>query len=120
MEILIDKFSKEPLESLLLQAHRQLRHPEDRLSIGLILCKTRSKVIAEYALRNVSTPVGVTRYTTKLMESLPAELKDSLPSTKSIEAELESQDRKRKSVETEHDADLKADCALRKVRRGYS
>ena len=120
LEILIDKFSKEPLESLLLQAHRQLRHPEDRLSIGLILCKTRSKVIAEYALRNVSTPVGVTRYTTKLMESLPAELKDSLPSTKLIEAELESQDRKRRSVETEHDADLKADCALRKVRRGYS
>ena len=59
-------------------------------------------------------------YRTKLMESLPAELKDSLPSTKSIEAELESQDRKRRSVETEHDADLKADCALRKVRRGHS
>jgi predicted nuclease of restriction endonuclease-like (RecB) superfamily len=95
----------------------QLRHPEGSLSIGLILCKTRSRVIAEYALRNVSTPVGVTRYTTKLMESLPAELKDSLPSTKSIEAELESQDRKRSSVETEHDADLDA---VRKVRRGYS
>jgi predicted nuclease of restriction endonuclease-like (RecB) superfamily len=97
-----------------------LRHPEDKLSIGLILCRTRSRVIAEYALRNVSTPVGVTRYTTKLMESLPAELKDSLPSPKSIEAELESQDRKLSSVETEHDADLKADCALRKARRGHS
>ena len=69
----------------------QLRHPEDKLSIGLILCKTRSRVIAEYALRNVSTPVGVARYTTKLMESLPAELKDSLPSLEEIEAELESQ-----------------------------
>lgn len=68
-----------------------LRHPEDKLSIGLILCKTRSRVIAEYALRNVSTPVGVARYTTKLMESLPAELKDSLPSLEEIEAELESQ-----------------------------
>jgi hypothetical protein len=71
----------------------QLRHPEDKLSIGLILCKTRSRVIAEYALRNVSTPVGVARYTTKLMESLPAELKDSLPSLEAIEAELESQER---------------------------
>jgi predicted nuclease of restriction endonuclease-like (RecB) superfamily len=79
----------------------QLRHSEDKLSSGLILCKTRSRVIAEYALRNVSTPVGVARYTTKLMESLPAELKDSLPSPEAIEAELESQDQKRGSVETE-------------------
>jgi predicted nuclease of restriction endonuclease-like (RecB) superfamily len=96
----------------------QLRHPEDKLSIGLILCKTRSRVIAEYALRNVSTPVGVARYTTKLMESLPAELKDSLPSPKAIEAELESRNRKRSSVETEHDAGLETDYAQRKGRRG--
>jgi hypothetical protein len=70
------------------------------------------------ALRNVSTPVGVARYTTKLMESLPAELKDSLPSPEAIEAELESEDRKRSSVETEYDADLNADYAQRKPRRG--
>jgi predicted nuclease of restriction endonuclease-like (RecB) superfamily len=69
----------------------QLRHADDRLSIGLILCKTRSRVIAEYTLRNIATPVGVARYTTKLVESLPAELKDSLPSPKMIEAELEAQ-----------------------------
>jgi predicted nuclease of restriction endonuclease-like (RecB) superfamily len=69
----------------------QLRHADDQLSIGLILCKTRSKVIAEYALRNLATPVGVARYTTKLVDSLPAELKDSLPSPKAIETELESQ-----------------------------
>ena len=50
----------------------QLRHADDKLSIGLILCKTRSKVIAEYALRNLTTPVGVTRYTTNLLNSLPA------------------------------------------------
>jgi YhcG PDDEXK nuclease domain len=31
----------------------QLRHPDDKLSIGLVLCKTRSKVVAEYALRNL-------------------------------------------------------------------
>jgi predicted nuclease of restriction endonuclease-like (RecB) superfamily len=68
----------------------QLRHPDDQLSIGLILCKTRSKVIAEYALRNVTTPMGVLRYTTKLVESLPADLKGALPSPKEIEAELKS------------------------------
>jgi hypothetical protein len=67
-----------------------LRHADDKPSIGLILCKTRSKVIAEYALRNLATPVGVARYTTKLVESLPDELKGSLPSPKEIEAELKT------------------------------
>jgi predicted nuclease of restriction endonuclease-like (RecB) superfamily len=43
------------------------------------------------ALPNLATPVGVARYTTKLVESLPAKLRDSLPSPKAIEAELESQ-----------------------------
>jgi predicted nuclease of restriction endonuclease-like (RecB) superfamily len=79
----------------------QLRHADDNLSIGLILCKTRSRVIAEYALRNIATPVGVARYTTKLVESLPAELKDSLPSPKAIEAELKSQGRKPSSAEAD-------------------
>ena len=69
----------------------QLRHPDDKLSIGLVLCKTRSKVVAEYALRNLATPVGVARYTTSLVQSLPVELQGSLPSPKEIEAELEIQ-----------------------------
>jgi predicted nuclease of restriction endonuclease-like (RecB) superfamily len=71
-------------------ANEIVRDPDDKLSIGLILCKTRSTVIAEYALRNLVTPVGVARYTTKLAESLPVELKDSLPSPKAIQAELQS------------------------------
>lgn len=68
----------------------QLRHTDDKLSIGLILCRTRSKVVAEYALRNVGTPMGVARYTTQLIEALPAEFKGSLPSPKELEAELGS------------------------------
>jgi predicted nuclease of restriction endonuclease-like (RecB) superfamily len=67
----------------------QLRHTDDKLSIGLILCRTRSKVVAEYALRNVGTPMGVARCTTQLVESLPAEFKGSLPSPKELQAELE-------------------------------
>jgi hypothetical protein len=81
----------------------QLRHADDKLSVGLILCKTRSRVIAEYALRNIATPVGVARYTTKLVESPPAELKDSLPSPKAIEAELESKGRKPSSAAADAD-----------------
>lgn len=66
----------------------QMRHIDDDLSIGLILCKTRSKVIAEYALRNVGEPMGIARYTTKLREALPNDLKGSLPSPKELEDEL--------------------------------
>jgi hypothetical protein len=74
----------------------KLRHPDDGLSIGLILCKTRNKVIAEYALRNIGTPMGIARYTTKLRDSLPAELKGSLPSPQDIEAEMKSDESKDK------------------------
>jgi hypothetical protein len=63
-----------------------LRHPDDKPSIGLILCRTRNKVIAEYALRDVAKPVGVARYVTRLVESLPARLKGSLPAPREIEA----------------------------------
>jgi len=65
-----------------------LRHPDDKPSIGLVLCRTRNKVVAEYALRDVAKPVGVARYVTKLVEKLPADLKKSLPSPKELETEL--------------------------------
>ena len=72
----------------------QLRHTDDKLSIGLILCRTRSKVVAEYALRNVGTPMGIARYTTQLVESLPADIEASLPSRRELEAALKSGDPK--------------------------
>ncbi|MFB3891132.1 MAG: YhcG family protein [Phycisphaerae bacterium] len=65
-----------------------LRQGDDKPSIGLILCKTRNKVIAEYALRDVAKPVGVARYVTRLVASLPAKLKGALPAPRDIEAEL--------------------------------
>ena len=66
-----------------------LRHPDDKPSIGIILCKTKNQVVAEYALRDLSKPVGISSYLTKLVESLPKELRGSLPSPKDLEAELE-------------------------------
>jgi len=67
----------------------QLRHGDDKLSIGRLLCKTRNKVIAECALRNLATPIGVARYATKLVASVPAELRGRLPSPREIETELQ-------------------------------
>jgi predicted nuclease of restriction endonuclease-like (RecB) superfamily len=65
-----------------------LRHPDDKPSIGIILCKTRSRVIAEYALRDLAKPVGVARYKTRLVESLPDDLKGKLPTVQQIQKEL--------------------------------
>ena len=63
-----------------------LRHPDDKPSIGLIICKTKDQVVAEYASRNTTTPIGISEY--KLAESLPADLKGSLPTIVELESEL--------------------------------
>jgi predicted nuclease of restriction endonuclease-like (RecB) superfamily len=65
-----------------------MRHQNDQPSIGIILCKTRNKVIAEYALRDVKKPVGVASYITRLVEKLPQKFEGMLPSVKEIEKEL--------------------------------
>jgi predicted nuclease of restriction endonuclease-like (RecB) superfamily len=65
-----------------------LRHPDDQPSIGIILCKTKNEVVAEYALRDLAKPVGISSYVTKLVESLPLRLRGKLPSPQALEAEL--------------------------------
>lgn len=69
----------------------RLKHPEDLPTIGLILCKTKDNITAEYALRNLKSPIGVAEYEVKLVESLPKELKGSLPTIEEIESELEKE-----------------------------
>jgi predicted nuclease of restriction endonuclease-like (RecB) superfamily len=64
----------------------RLRRPDDQPSIGIILCKTRKKLIAEYALRNTATPIGVSEY--KLTRTIPAKFKSSLPAIGCLEKEL--------------------------------
>ena len=66
-----------------------LRHEQDNPTIGLILCQTHDRVVAEYTLRNVNTPIGVSEY--ELTRALPDELKSSLPSVEEIEERLEEQ-----------------------------
>src|SRR5438046_5655758 len=65
-----------------------LRHPDDKPSIGLILCKTRNHVLAEYALRDLAKPIGVAEWQTRLVQSLPDALQRSLPTIAELEAEL--------------------------------
>jgi predicted nuclease of restriction endonuclease-like (RecB) superfamily len=63
-----------------------LRHPSDAPSVGLILCKSQNRIIAEYALRDTAKPIGVSAY--QLTEALPEDLKGSLPTIEELEAEL--------------------------------
>jgi len=67
----------------------QLRHPGDSATIGLILCQTKDRILAEYALRDIHKPIGVADY--ELTRALPAELASSLPSIEDLEAELSTE-----------------------------
>lgn len=61
-----------------------LRKEHDNPTIGMVLCKSKNKTIAEYALRNVGTPIAVSTH------KLPDQLKDRLPSPEQMEMELEA------------------------------
>jgi predicted nuclease of restriction endonuclease-like (RecB) superfamily len=65
-----------------------LRHPDDKPSIGLLLCKGKDRLVVEYALRDVQKPIGVAEWETRLVETLPEELQGSLPTVEQLEAEL--------------------------------
>ncbi len=69
-----------------------LRHKDDAPTIGLLLCKTKKNFTVEYALRGVDRPIGVAAYETKLVASLPKNLKSSLPTIEEIEAEFEKRE----------------------------
>lgn len=68
----------------------QVKAPEDNPSIGLILCRDRDNVVAEYALRDLTRPIGVSRY--ELSSVLPEELKTNLPTVEEVEAGLSDED----------------------------
>jgi predicted nuclease of restriction endonuclease-like (RecB) superfamily len=67
-----------------------LRHSDDKPSVGLLLCRSKDKVVVEYALRNLQRPLGVAEWETSIVEKLPGELQASLPTVEEIEAELKS------------------------------
>ena len=87
------KFKPEHLGQLgfyLTAVDRQVKSEHDNPTIGLLLCKSKNKIVAEYALGDKTQPMGIAEY--KLLESLPAELQTSLPSIEQIERELGSRD----------------------------
>jgi len=69
-----------------------LRHPDDNPSIGIILCKSKDEIKAEYALRRISSPIGVSSYEKEIVKKLPKDLKASLPTVEEIERELSNKE----------------------------
>jgi YhcG PDDEXK nuclease domain len=67
-----------------------VRQAEDQPSIGIILCKKQNKVVAEYALKDIHSPMGIATY--QLTELLPDILKGSLPEIKDLKSTLFEQE----------------------------
>lgn len=88
-ELKAGKFKPENLGQLgfyMTAINAQIKHPQDSPTIGLLLSKSKNKVVAEYALRDKAQPIGVAEY--RLVESLPPELQTNMPSTEQFEREL--------------------------------
>jgi len=66
-----------------------MKHPDDQPSVGIILCKSKSGLVAEYSLRDMSKPIGVAEY--KLTPKLPRNLRGKLPSPKVLAEALEDE-----------------------------
>jgi len=63
-----------------------LKHKDDQPSIGLILCKNKNSILAEYTLRDMTKPIGLAEY--RLTGKLPENLKSSLPTIEELENEF--------------------------------
>ena len=89
IELKTDKFEPEhagKLNFYVTAVDRQLRTKLDQPTIGILVCKTKDKVVVEYALSDIKKPLGVSQY--RLAKSLPKKFKSNLPSIKEIEEEL--------------------------------
>ncbi len=64
----------------------QLKHADDKPSIGLILCRTKDKIDAEYSLRDINKPIGISEF--NLIQALPQHLASALPTVEQLEQQL--------------------------------
>lgn len=91
VELKIDDFKPEysgKLNFYLNAFNGEVKSPEDKPTIGLLLCKKANKLVAEYSLKNIKNPIGISEY--NLMEELPEDFRNELPSIEEIERKLES------------------------------
>ena len=63
-----------------------LKKEDDNPTIGLLLCKNKNNIVAEYSLKDISKPIGVTEY--KITNNLPEDLEKQLPSVEDIQKRI--------------------------------
>ena len=93
VELKADKFKPEyagQLNFYLTAVDKQVKTPEDNPTIGILLCKTKNKVVAEYALKDISKPMGISEY--RIGDAIPEKIKTALPSIEELEQELTDKD----------------------------
>ncbi len=64
----------------------QIKKPEDNQTIGILLCRKKDKIEAEYALRDINKPMGISEY--RLTDAIPDNIKTKLPSIEELETKL--------------------------------
>ncbi len=90
VELKIDEFKPEysgKLNFYLNAFNGEIKSSKDSPTIGLLLCRKANKLIAEYSLKKINNPIGISEYI--LNDELPEELLKELPSIEEIERELE-------------------------------
>ena len=64
----------------------QVKTEADNPSIGVILCKSKDKIIAEYSIKDMTKPIGIAEYT--LTNAIPDNIKDNMPTLEELEQNL--------------------------------
>lgn len=67
----------------------KLKHPDDKPSIGIILCKSKDNITVEYTLRDSKKPIGVSTY--QLLKSLPKKMQKEMPTAAQLENEFSNE-----------------------------
>lgn len=89
IELKVDRFKPEHLGQLgfyITAIDKNVKRDEDNPTIGLLICKTKDSLVAEYSLGSTSLPIGISEY--ELKHLLPDNFKGSLPTIEEIEAKL--------------------------------
>lgn len=89
IELKVNEFKPEYLGQLgfyVSAVNHQLKEPTDKPTIGLVICKNKNNIVAEYALESTKHPIGISEY--ELTKLIPEEFQGTLPSIEEIEAEL--------------------------------
>ena len=89
IELKTEKFKPEfagKLNFYVTAVNKNMKSKQDNQTIGILICKDKDDVVAEYSLENVSQPIGIARY--ELTKVLREEFKSSLSTIEEIEKEL--------------------------------